>query len=772
MRAVETENICIGEKIIGYSTEDFDMLLRKWEKFLTGGKNINLQSKKISERVSSIELEGISLKNTMNKAQNATSLWGEDYTVSSHMTREYSKIYKMALAWGTYGQSLYHNENLKEDILYAVEWMYQNRYGEAEIEGTGWRDVNIFNWWDWFVGTPKYMLDTMIIMWDVFTAEDIDKYLELYEYVLKIMRTDTTLRENINSRAYNLFAASVLKRDSSGVLALVKLYPTLFKTVESGTGIYADGSYVEHNNIAYTGIYGTGALLDRVVKIMAITAGTPFELCQMKDRIYENWIYDAFEPLMIQGGVMNMVRGRAVNISSEYTDGIIVIRSMLDMFDVIKEEDSKQFARIIKKHVKGNSLAYMYDNLGLPQISKLEEIMNDESITEEETALSKVYYNMDRIVHHCKNYHVGIAMSSSRIANYESISGCNNNGWYTGDGMLYVYTDADQFDKSYFQYADPYKRPGTTVDTQKRESLSIAYGYEHFPTQEFVGGVNLENKYSTGAMSFEAFHNSVPSEVKDSSGGVSHPIHDCDLTAKKAWFMFDEEIVALGADINATGETEVITVVENHKISGKTYINGNEITAYEAGKEENASWAAIEGVGGYYFPKRNHLNYKKVFNANDYFEIWISHRNAPVAETYEYVLLPAKSKEETQAYAVNPTIEIISNTENVQAVRQTVHNIYGYVFWKSGICEDIEVYNPMTIMLRKCDNKICLGFSDPSHKQNKLEFKVRGEYEIEDQLNDISHEIKNGYTKISCVPTKDFGRSYEITLVMMSSEIN
>ena len=40
----------------------------------------------------------------------------------------------------------------------------------------------------------------------------------------------------------------------------------------------------------------------------------------------------------------------------------------------------------------------------------------------------------------------GISMCSSRIYNYESINGENLHGWFTGDGMTYLYnSDLNQF---------------------------------------------------------------------------------------------------------------------------------------------------------------------------------------------------------------------------------------------------------------------------------------------------------------------------------------
>ena len=266
------------------------------------------------------------------------------------------------------------------------------------------------------------------------------------------MRLDTSLDSNVNSRAYNVFAAKVLQRDRQGLKDLTDSYDVLFETVKSGTGMYEDYSYVKHNQIAYTGVYGTGALLDRIVQIMAITADTPFELPQMKSHKYEQWIYNAFEPLMVDGGIMSMVRGRSIENSSENSDALIVFESMLNMIDVISSEDALNFKTIIKKHLTGERLEYVYQNLGLAQVVKLEQIISDDSVPQaEEDNRSRVYYNMDRVVHHKKNYHAGIAMSSSRIANYESINHENMRGWYTGDGMLYLYTQPDQYNPDYFK---------------------------------------------------------------------------------------------------------------------------------------------------------------------------------------------------------------------------------------------------------------------------------------------------------------------------------
>ena len=68
---------------------------------------------------------------------------------------------------------------------------------------------------------------------------------------------------------------------------------------------------------------------------------------------------------------------------------------------------------------------------------------------------------------------------------------------------------------------------------------------------------------------------------------------------KKAWFMFDNEVVCLGADIRARdNNAEVITVVDNYMTDGGFFADG---VRYNEGYCANASYALLEGACGYYF---------------------------------------------------------------------------------------------------------------------------------------------------------------------------
>src|SRR5699024_8428911 len=140
----------------------------------------------------------------------------------------------------------------------------------------------------------------------------------------------------------------------------------------------------------------------------------------------------------------------------------------------------------IKRHVTEENLQDVLGALNISQLTKLQEVLADSSIAPDDYETAYVYYTGDRVVQHRDNYAFGIAMSSSRIPTYKSINQENKKGWYTGDGMTYLYLDHDvyQFGHDYRRNVNPYHLPGVTNDTQERAELSIREDY--LPNQDFV----------------------------------------------------------------------------------------------------------------------------------------------------------------------------------------------------------------------------------------------------------------------------------------------
>ena len=178
-------------------------------------------------------------------------------------------------------------------------------------------------------------------------------------------------------------------------------------------------------------------------------------------------------------------------------------------------------------------------------------------------------------------------MSSSRIANYESGNGENLEGWFTGDGMMYLYlgNPDTQYTSDFWPTVDEYHLPGTTEEEFTR---AAAAGANHTTGQPWVGGAQVAGSYGTAGMSVAAY-------------GTT-------LRAKKSWFMFDNEIVCLGAAITCGDGSEVDTTVEDRRLglspTNNFAVNGvvNPPVMGWSSNRMSATWCALDGVAGYYFP--------------------------------------------------------------------------------------------------------------------------------------------------------------------------
>ena len=146
-----------------------------------------------------------------------------------------------------------------------------------------------------------------------------------------------------------------------------------------------------------------------------------------KENIFD-WTFDAFEPLIFDGEVFHMVMGRS-NGSGHYVTRNVII-GMLDLLEFADGENLARMKSLIKYLVQieksNNKISYNDKSFTIPQLKKLNDVMNDTSVLpRDDYYISKVYNNMDKAVHQRKDWAFGVSMSSSRIYDYECIHGEN-----------------------------------------------------------------------------------------------------------------------------------------------------------------------------------------------------------------------------------------------------------------------------------------------------------------------------------------------------------
>jgi hyaluronate lyase len=657
--------------------DQFDTLRSYWLNQLVGTNN---SVSTLTGRASSAS----NYWNTLNGSISRTNLWSDlpFGSVSANITSTFSRLKTMALAWASPGCSLYGDTNLAAVVTNSLDWMAANIYSTSAAEYN--------NWWDWEIGSPQAFNDTTVLMYPALAGTQITNYNNAVDHFSPPTTTWMT-GANLTDKCKVVLIRGILGKNSSKMTYGQTNMSPVFPYVTSSDGFYVDGSFVQHTKFAYTGTYGN-VLLGDVAQLVNLLNGTSWQITDPNLTNVFNWVTDSYQPLIYRGAMMDMVRGRAISRYSEQEqgDGSSAVNNIKQI---------GQFA----PPATGAAFTNWANSPALPpgQYS---------------------FAAMDRAVAWRSNFCFGLSMSSTRIANYESINGENLHGWFTGDGMTYLYLgnpDA-QFTGDFWPTVDPYHLPGTTVEQTNRADSA---NQGTLSSQNWVGGAQVADSYGVAGMSLAAVAST--------------------LTAKKSWFMLDNEIVCLGAGVTAGGTNEIDTTVEDWRLGASPTnhfnLNGADIppTLGWSSNLTSAAWFSLAGVGGYYFPggatnmqamleQRIHswseinngtyVGTTTALNTNSYLKLWFNHGAKPTNATYAYVILPNFSTTAVSNYAAAPDIVVLSNTPLVQAVSKPALGVVAANFWTNGnYSADLIAANKKSsvITLEKLTG-ISVGVADPT----------------------------------------------------------
>jgi hyaluronate lyase len=663
--------------------DQFDILRLTWQTSLinNGGS------------LSSITNTAISDWSSMDTNASRTYLWsdlpfGSD---SANIVSTFQRLQAMALAWAAPGSSLQGDAALAGTVASGLDWMNANVYTTSAKEYD--------NWFHWEDSGPQTLNNTEVLLYSALTSTQISNYCAAVDhygpvdYPANGATFGWMTGANTADKVLVVGIRAILGKSSSLLtIATNNLSPVLLY-VTHGDGFYTDGSFVFHSNgsgvsgIAYNGHYGL-VLLGDIPTIVDLFNGSAWQITDPGLTNVYNWAVNSFEPLVYGGAIMDMVRGRIVSWS----------------YETESEDASSTISAIrqIAQFAPGTIATALNHWANSPQ-----------------APLGQYHFpSMDRELALRSGFGFGISMYSTLIANYESINSGNLHGWHQGDGMTYLYIGSteNQFDGDFWPTVDPYHLPGTTAETN---SLNDSASEAQTSDQNWVGGAQVANTYGVAGMSLHAVNTT--------------------LYAKKTWFMFDNEIVCLGAGITCGDSGGVHTTAENRRlgnpITSTFTLNGASITP-TVGWTSNLpsalpSWCALGGTGGYYFPAGN-SNLQATFVQNtgswsqidsgdsgtvdtdDYFKLWFNHGLQPTNASYAYVILPNMSAGSVSNYSLNPDIIILANTPSVQAVKKPALGVVAASFWTNGnsSADLISVNNKSSVITWETATNISVGISD------------------------------------------------------------
>ena len=781
------EEIGKSEKIVTCQLEkneikDCRKIINKWQEFLIGLPNSDSQIKMTDEEIKKVvsfnEKNADGYYTDINLSKDRKSIFKSFENMESgvDVLKQYDGLVKIVKAYATPGTKYYKKEEIKAQVIDALDWLYDNAYHENLPE--------LGNWWQWEIGIPKKLNEILAIMYDEVPKDKKIKYLKASQYFQPYAKWSafspsasysSAPHKRISTGGNRIdtslicFIRGVLMEDRTQILDGLNSVAEVGKIVTEKDGFYKDGSFVQHDNVAYNGTYAT-VLFDGLGMILELIDGTEFKIESPEiNNIYDS-ILKGYSYLMINGGVNDSVSGRSISRdnSSEIERGRDLVSSITLLSSKAPKEYRNDLYSMIKKIVLDNNFYSVIKKESKPKIKNiLENIMADENIKPLKVEGTKIFGAMDRAVYtNSKEGKVVLSMHSNRIANYETMNEENLKGWYTGDGMTYIYGKDSSSFVEFWPTVDMYHLSGVTNSINKMENK--AGERREKPTvspKKFVGGVETGDVAFVG-MDFISWNNKT--------------------TAKKSWLMIDGAVLALGSNITST-DGEIHTTIDNRILKkGKIYIDGKELNKNSTIKDpknltinfnenypdENIGYKIINSPELNINFTENKGSWKNIGGTLDteivkqYFSVYLNHGKDPKDETYAYVILPMFSKEEVENYDTSRfKIEKLDGKAHI--VRDTKTDIVAINFWNDGDneFEGIKTKYPLSIIKDEKDGILKLYVSDPTQAKNEnVSLEISGKYKLIEKSSDkIFVKTENGVTKLN-IDLKNNGSTEKIEL--------
>ncbi|WP_432486450.1 polysaccharide lyase 8 family protein [Staphylococcus aureus] len=695
-RSVDKHQIAVADT--NTQTPNYEKLKNTWLDVNYGYDKYDESNPDMKKKFEATENEAKKLLSEMKTESGRTYLWESSKdidTKSADMTRTYRNIEKIAEAMNHPKTTLKNDEN-KKKLKDALEWLHKNAYGKdpdkkvADLKtnfskSAPQKNTNL-NWWDYEIGTPKSLTNTLILLNGDISSDEKKKYTapiktfapKSDEILSSVGKAEPAKGGNLVDIAKVKLLESIIEEDKDMTKNSIDSFNKVFTYVQSNStgkernGFYKDGSYIDHQDVPYTGAYGV-VLLEGISQMMPMIKETPFKETSQNDTILKSWIDDGFMPLIYKGEMMDLSRGRAISRENEtsHSASVTVMKSLLRLSDAMDESTKAKYKKIVKTSVKSDSSYKQNDYLSsYSDISKMKALMEDSTLsTNDLTQQLKIYNDMDRVTYHNKDldFAFGLSMTSKNVARYESINNENLKGWHTGAGMSYLYnSDVKHYRDNFWATADMKRLAGTTTLDNEEPKENKNSG------KTFVGGTKFDDQHASIGMEFEN--------------------QDKTLTAKKSYFILNDKIVFLGTGIkNTDSSMNPVTTIENRKANGYTLYTDDKQTTNSDNQETNSVFLESTDTKkniGYHFLNKSKINVKKESHTgkwseinksqktedkkDEYYEVTQKHSNSD--NKYGYVLYPSLSKDVFKSKASQVTVvkqdddfHVVKDNESVWA---------------------------------------------------------------------------------------------------------
>jgi chondroitin AC lyase len=589
----------------------------------------------------------------------------------------------MAKAWYRTDSPHHRQEALLRAILLGLD---------------GWYSLNLRNrngWWWAQIGVPQTLAEVLLFIKDACPASYIERAAPSFAIPerscpdLSAFPLWAFTGQNLVWVATLMIRPGILTDDPDRVTQGFTLVRRELRVLPDEEGIQPDMSFHQHEKVLYSGGYGQAFAAD-VGRLMAFAVDTPYAFSPPLVSLFARFVLD---------GSRWMVRGRT--------------------FDHLAcgRETSRQ-GQNAGRFFEG--LCHLASFAHPRQAEAREALAVVQSPGRSMVSGNRMFWNSDLMVQHRPEYYFSVRVPSRRI--WTADWACNGEGpfcHHMADGVTMILRDGNEY-RELFPVWNWRQIPGITM-AQTAEPFD--------PNMTHVKG---EPAFAGGASD-------------GSVGCIAVDFSRDGLRARKAWFLFDDAMVALGTAITCPSAAPVRTTLNqcqwrgpvlmpgrNAPLTGGEYplapgvafwhdgfayrvLDGNGMLRLGA---QTGAWSAIGGASAdpVTLP---------VLNAG------LDHGVQPDGATYAYAVCP--SGEAAAAFAADPgRFVILRNEADIQAVWHAGAGRGHAVFYRPGAVTfpdgmRVETDRPCVLLYHPSkDGRLVFTLAQPEQLEGMITLRLTG----------------------------------------------
>jgi hyaluronate lyase len=647
----------------------------------------------------------------------------------------YGRIHRIAQAWRS---SVCPDLSASADVArkLGVALAAGQPFFCAQCAGPG-------NWWWWNIGVPLDLAPALVLLEG---GVDPPTFAAALDSLDANVAAQTELSgANLADHAMNSLLIALLRGDGARATVathemeqLCVITPHGLPFVEED-GIKSDFSFHQHQGQLSTGAYGQ-VFVDEVARFITLTDGTAFALDGARLATFGDFLLYGTVWSIYGDDFDDNVIGRGFSREGNHAGGALGAVLRLAFFDPSSERQ-QQLLAAARQLV--SAWRYGYSLELAPLVARLRAAPDQPGWPQGH----RHYPDSDFTVHRRPGWYSSVRMLSTRMLSGENTNQEGKRGARQSDGRLVLLLEGDEYQGDVRPTLDQARLPGITVELSPgAESATYGAG-----VRSFVGGTG-DGVDGLSAMDF------APAAPSDSK-----------LSAKKSWFFFDDAIVFLASGIDCPTGNDVQTIVEQwplRTLDAPLVADGvaQPVGAgWTAGLD--ATWLAADGLG-YWFPGGARVNASRLVQRGRWSDLgvgrdtllehpvltlWLDHGANPVGASAAYAIVPRVDAAGMAAWVAQAPLEILANSRELAAVKNTLTGELGAVFWKAGALGELKTNAPLVLWATHGDGSWKLNVADPGQLRESVSITLTGAWDLAPGLpssQDLTVTTAGGDTRV------------------------